>query len=146
MDQMASWVTETNYPLVSELHQANFRKLGSMGKLLVVGVVDPSDTTRTSIFLNGLREVGRSQRDLVAQHYVLGYLDGVRWKGFVRQFTIGDDLPRLFVLDMPKGSFYVDPEVSKKWWEGQTRRIPNIIEGNAVPLTNNRWTKWMKLR
>ena len=111
--QIVQWVKETNFPLVSDLHQSNFRKLGTMGKLLVVGVIDPDDDTRTPTFVNGLREIGRSNRDLISKHYVLGYLDGVKWAGFVRQFNINGNLPRLFVLDMPKESFYEDPEVDE---------------------------------
>jgi len=119
-------VKDTNFPLVSELHQSNFRKLGSMGKLLVVGVVDPSDETRTPTFLTGLKEISRSKRDLMSQHYVMGYLDGVRWAGFVKQFNIHGKLPRLFVLDMPKGSFYEDPEVD------EVDEIETFLEGIAA--------------
>jgi hypothetical protein len=111
-DQLMAWINTHNNPLVSELTQGNFRKLGHQGKLLVVGVVDPSDTDKTELFIEGLRELGRSRRELL-DHFVLGYLDGVRWAAFVRQFNIDGNLPRLFVLNAPEQSFYEDPEVDE---------------------------------
>lgn len=77
-------------------------------------VIDPLGGDKTEAFLNRLREVGRSQRDLMARHFVLGYLDGIRWEGFVRQFNIEKhQLPRFFVLDYTKQTFYEDDEVDE---------------------------------
>jgi hypothetical protein len=50
----------------------------------------------------------------MAKHFVLGYLDGIRWEGFVRQFNIEKhELPRFFVLDYTKQTFYEDDEVDE---------------------------------
>lgn len=77
-------------------------------------VVDPSAQEKTEAFMASVREVGRSQRELVSKHFVLGYLDGVKWDGFVRQFNIEQrQLPRFFILDYAKQSFYEDVEVDE---------------------------------
>lgn len=100
--------------MISELGSHNFRKLGQLGKLLVVGVIDPKQTDGTVTFLDGMKEVVRAgHNSQIGSRYTFSYIDGVRWAGFVRQFGIDGDLPKMFVLDMPISQFYEDPEVDE---------------------------------
>jgi len=40
-ESVKTWLKESNAPIFSELGSHNFRQLGRMGKLLVIGIVDP---------------------------------------------------------------------------------------------------------
>lgn len=114
-EQLSEWIEDNNMPLISALGGHNFRQLGSLGRLLVIAVVDPSQEEQTETFLSRLKEIARNHRELVQDNYVLGYLDGVRWAGFVKQFNIlPSQLPRFFILDFHQqvSDMYIIVELS----------------------------------
>lgn len=119
-DEAEKWILSNNFPTYSLLASSNFRKLGKLGKLLVIAIVDPSNETTTGYlerFQNIARSVlaekdtlrelklddGKTSTISISDHYVFGSLDGVHWSEFIEQFNIfGNELPRLVVVDMPK--------------------------------------------
>jgi hypothetical protein len=128
------WILNNNAPVFSEFTASNFRKLGKLGKLLVIAIIDPSNET-TAGFIDGVQYVARSiiseksikatggdvvendanpNRPDISDQYVFGSLDGVHWAEFIEQFNIfNNELPRLVVLDMPKEVFFEDPSVDE---------------------------------
>jgi len=131
--RIQQWVKANDHPLVSMLSAGNFRKLGKLGKLLVIAIVDFENAT-TQSYVDTLRSVARgiSASDAtaagqgsvgvpghwkdakrIADRFVFGRLDGVKWADFVEQFNVYGDLPRLVVLDHPGEVFYEDPSVDE---------------------------------
>jgi hypothetical protein len=130
LTQGEKWILANNAPVYSVLSSSNFRKVGKLGKLLVIAIADPANET-TPAYLEGFQKVARSilaEKNTVvskevegskstvsiADQYVFGSLDGVHWAEFIEQFNIfGNELPRLVVLDMPKEIFFEDPSVDE---------------------------------
>jgi protein disulfide-isomerase-like protein len=124
------WTKANDHPLVNTLSAGNFRRLGKIGKLLVIAIVDFENST-TPAYIETLRSTARaifasdvtaaagkaggSWKDAkrLADRFVFGHLDGVKWSEFIEQFNVYGDLPRLVVLDHPTEVFYEDPTVDE---------------------------------
>ncbi|KAM3571074.1 hypothetical protein VYU27_006874 [Nannochloropsis oceanica] len=125
------WVRSNNHPLLSPLGGHNFRQLGSLGKLLVIAVVDPNGSPAvTEAYLEMLKDMARLPylQPYVQRDLVMGWLDGVRWAGFVKNFGIAKtELPSFFVLDFP----------SERYWAmggdgGMGSKGMEFVEGEAA--------------
>lgn len=112
-DDITEFVRETNIAAVIELGGHNFRFASKRGKALAIGAYDPDDETRTEDFRKELKAyaVGGAHRD----DYVLGTMDGKKWKKFLAQFSVAvedSNLPELFVIDTPTRTYWQDSSVS----------------------------------
>ena len=99
------WAEEHNLPTGH-----NFRLVSRKRKALATSVYNPAWETRTDAFKRELKQYairGRHRDD-----YVYGTMDRKKWDKFVAQFNITkENLPELFVLDVPEQSYWQDPSV-----------------------------------
>merc|ERR1719232_2445673 len=110
MEAVVDFVKEQNLAVVIELGGHNFRFASRRGKALAVAAYDPNDEVRTERFKREVKRyaVGGAHRD----DYVFGTMDGRRWDKFLNQFSIeGENLPELFVLDVPSRTYWQDASV-----------------------------------
>lgn len=106
----SEWASKTNLAAVIELGGHNFRFVSRRGKSLAVAVYDPDDEIKTANFQRELKQyaVKGAHRD----DYIFATMDGKRWDKFVSQFSITkDNLPELFVIDVPAGIYWQDASV-----------------------------------
>ena len=102
--------TSVATPVVIELGGHNFRYVSRRGKALAIAVYNPDDEVRTTQFHRELKQyaVNGAHKD----DYVFGKMDGKKWDKFLNQFSIGrDNLPELFVIDVPNRTYWQDASV-----------------------------------
>ena len=103
------FVKFNNHALVSELGAHNFRSLGSLGRRLAIGVIDPDDTEKTLAFLKELKGFARAASDEIKQKYIFAWMNGRVFKKFLKQFRIEkSSFPEIFALDFPAREFWQD--------------------------------------
>lgn len=100
--KVESFIKANNHPLVSALDSHNFKQLGSLGKLMVIAVVDYKDKILTKRFISDLETAASASKH--ADRFVFGHLDGVHWSTFVKQYEAS--VPALMFLDLSKEMFY----------------------------------------
>ncbi|KAL9187144.1 hypothetical protein ACHAXT_010864 [Thalassiosira profunda] len=109
-DALVEFVREQNLAVVIELGGHNFRYVSRRGKALAIAVYNPDDEVRTTQFHRELKQyaVNGAHKD----DYVFGKMDGKKWDKFLNQFSIGrDNLPELFVIDVPNRTYWQDASV-----------------------------------
>lgn len=108
---LSDFVKENHLPMVIELGGHNFRFVGRRGKQLAIGVYDPDDEAKTNKFRQEMKQYavkGEHKDD-----YTFGAMDGKKWDKFLSQFSITkENLPELFVLDVPERTFWQESSVA----------------------------------
>mmetsp|Transcript_3859 Transcript_3859/g.5251 ORF Transcript_3859/g.5251 Transcript_3859/m.5251 type:complete len:462 (+) Transcript_3859:65-1450(+) len=104
------FVQEQNIPIVTNLDSHNFYTVGRKGKPLVISVIDPDDKEVTPKVLHELRNYALTGPTDITSKYIFSYLNGVRWKNFLKQFSV-NDVPDIFVLDVPERVYWKDPSI-----------------------------------
>jgi hypothetical protein len=115
--KIADWILSNDVPLLSELGPHNFRRIGKLGKLLAMAIVDPQNET-TPTYLANFKNVARDltlevSESKIAEKFVFGHLDGIEWAEFIQQFNVYGGLPRVVVVDAPAEKFYEDSSVDE---------------------------------
>lgn len=127
-----SFVRHNNHQLMTLFDTNNFKQLGKTGKRLIVAVLDISNKDLSDQILLILdKEI--SNIDIQIMHkYVIGYIDGVKWKKYFKKF--GAYAPSILVLDMKNDGFYVEHDVLSTEIVHQliTNVITNDIEGMFI--------------
>lgn len=119
--EFLDFVKFNNHPLVAELGAQNFRALGSIGPILAIGVVNPSEIEKAVAFQKELKAFAASAPDSVKQKYIFAWIDGVKFDKFLKQFGIEkNSLPQVFALDFLSRQFWQDASISS---------IKDFIEG-----------------
>ena len=109
-DALTNFVQETNLAAVIELGGHNFRFVSRRGKSVAIAVYNPEDTIKTTNFKKELKDYAVNGK--YKDEYVYGTMDGIKWDKFLSQFSIQkENLPELFVLDVPNRTYWQDPSV-----------------------------------
>ena len=109
-DALTNFVQETNLAAVIELGGHNFRFVSRRGKSVAVAVYNPEDTIKTTNFKKELKDYAVNGK--YKGEYIYGTMDGIKWDKFLSQFSIQkENLPELFVLDVPNRTYWQDPSV-----------------------------------
>ena len=109
-DALTNFVQETNLAAVIELGGHNFRFVSRRGKSVAVAVYNPEDTIKTTNFKKELKDYAVNGK--YKDEYVYGTMDGIKWDKFLSQFSIHkENLPELFVLDVPNRTYWQDPSI-----------------------------------
>ena len=97
---LLNFVMENNVPLVAELGPANFYKIGSSGKKLVIGAVSKEEE---------IADMKKKLMDyaLTSNKYYYGWMNGKTWQKFLQQFNV-QALPQVFLLDVPQKIYWQD--------------------------------------
>eukprot|EP00903_Cladosiphon_okamuranus_P012704 g11878.t1 len=99
------WVERERFGLVSEFTADNFSRLGALGKLMVMGVVDPKHED-TASFDQTFAKVASKFGVKHADKLIFGTVNRVKMAGFVETFNIYEGHPRVVVMDMSEDVFY----------------------------------------
>eukprot|EP00904_Undaria_pinnatifida_P013041 jgi/Undpi1/8868/HiC_scaffold_25.g11330.m1 len=102
---VSRWVENESFGLVSDFTAVTFSRLSKLGRLMVMGIVDPRDDA-TPAFEKALRAVASGFGFKHADKTIFGIMDGTKLAGFVETFNIYDNLPRLVVLHVADDTFY----------------------------------------
>mmetsp|Transcript_54588 Transcript_54588/g.81039 ORF Transcript_54588/g.81039 Transcript_54588/m.81039 type:complete len:426 (-) Transcript_54588:470-1747(-) len=124
---LLDFVKTNNRALVTALGSHNFRTVGTMGKSLAIGVVNPEDTAKTAALMSEIKTLAKSET--FGSKFVFCWMDGKKWERFLTQFNIGsDNLPELFVLDFHTKEFWQDASIfeGKEFLEG-------VLSGDIPP-------------
>jgi len=109
-DALTNFVQETNLAAVIDLGGHNFRFVSRRGKSVAVAVYNPEDTIKTTNFKKELKDYAVNGK--YKDEYIYGTMDGIKWDKFLSQFSIQkENLPELFVLDVPNRTYWQDPSV-----------------------------------
>eukprot|EP00752_Nemacystus_decipiens_P005579 g5048.t1 len=103
--KVLSWVEKERFGLVSEFSPDNFSRLGALGRLMVIGFVDPKHEA-TAAFHHTFAKVAYKFGVQHADKLIFGTVNRAEMAGFVETFNIYDAHPRVVVLDMPEDVFY----------------------------------------
>jgi len=111
--EITDFVTKNNRALISQFDAHNFKKLGSLGKKMVVAVY--SNLGLTKPFFDAFDAVVSSLPTEDSDKYVFGYLDGLRWKGFLKQYGCSKKkLPAILILDTETETYHVHTSASNE--------------------------------
>lgn len=106
-----SFVETNNVALVTDLGSSNYRQVGYMGKPLAIMAIDPHAKETNKSFLSELRQVATNADFPIKSNYIFCTMDGIQWKRFLSQFNVDSNkLPTFFVLDVPKKTFWDQPD------------------------------------
>jgi len=109
-DALTNFAQETNLAAVIELGGQNFRFVSRRGKSVAVAVYNPEDTIKTTNFKKEMKDYAVNGK--YKDEYIYGTMDGIKWDKFLSQFSIQkENLPELFVLDVPNRTYWQDPSV-----------------------------------
>lgn len=124
-----NFVSETSLPLLTELEAHNFRSMGNKGKILAIAVINPEDAESNKVILQSLSEYSKEkmlQIQVENSPYIFTYMNGMKWAKFLEQFSVStDDLPQLFLLDVP----------NRKYWQNVTVGRSSTSDGILLPIT-----------
>lgn len=110
MTELSKWAIEQNLSVVMELGGHNFRFVSRRGKSLAIAVFDPEDEVKTKSFRKELKKY--AIHGAHKGEYIFAVMDGKRWDKFLKQFSITkDNLPELFVIDVPGRVYWQDASV-----------------------------------
>ncbi|CAM9301025.1 unnamed protein product, partial [Hapterophycus canaliculatus] len=102
---IARWVEQERFGLVSNFSADNFSRLGTLGRLMVLGIADPKHEA-TANFEHAFGEVASTFGVRHADELVFGMVNRKQMSGFMETFNIYEGHPRVVVLDMPEDVFY----------------------------------------
>lgn len=103
------WMKEISMPLVTELEGHNFRSVTSLGKPLLIGVVNPDDDgNKHESFVKELRDFAQDGPMEITKKYKVTEMNGKKFHNFLKQFNISSDsrLPQAIVVDVQNRTFY----------------------------------------
>lgn len=102
VNELLRFVTTQNVPTVSNFAAHTFRHIGSLGRPVVVGVIDDDpeqiDKMNSALFFTGISDEFENQ-------YYYGFFSGKRWSSFLEQFNVMGG-PQVIVVDMSKKLYW----------------------------------------
>lgn len=114
-DAVQDFVKSNNVATVTKFGPQNFHRIGRLGRPLVIGVADTNEDEQIKRVTNELAKFGVKGPSKLTEKYYLGWMDGVKWAKFLEQFDIKqEDLPQVFVLNVPKRKYWHDPGYKDK--------------------------------
>lgn len=114
-DSVVEFVRVNNVATVSELGPQNFHRIGRLGRPLVIGVADLNEDEHIEKMKSELANFAVKGASSLTSKYYFGWMDGVKWAKFLQQFDIKqEELPQIFVLDVPKRKYWRDPQYKDK--------------------------------
>jgi hypothetical protein len=106
--EIENFVNTHNVPFISHFDSHNFKKLGSLGKMLAMVVVDNSKEQQTSALIKALDSTASALELAHKEKFVFGYIDGARWIKFLRQYGV-EAVPSVLLLDLTLDSHLTIP-------------------------------------
>lgn len=140
-ETMEHFVKYNNYPLISHLENFNFKLLAHLNKTMIIAVVDYKQTDAHDAIVKAFGEGAREYGFDRSEEYILGHLDGVRWKAFIKHHEAL--LPSILVIDHDDerhASFHLKPvgtttytsiihEIMEKINKGEVELLPTVPVG-----------------
>lgn len=97
LTSIEGFVVNNNYPLLNEFESHNFKNLAQLNKTMVIAVVDSRVKERSQEIVEALKVSARYALEVNPQKYIFGYLDGYKWKGFIKYHQSAP--PSLLIID-----------------------------------------------
>ncbi|CAB9523293.1 Protein disulfide isomerase [Seminavis robusta] len=129
IDSLWEFVKVNNVASLTELGPQNLHRIGRLGRPLVVGVADVGNEAQLNQLKQNLESFAiNGPPRLTSEKYYFGWMDGVRWSKFLQQFDISqDDLPQIFVMDVPNRLYWQDPAYKEQTLEAFLTAIEDGI-------------------
>jgi hypothetical protein len=109
------FVKVNNVATVTQLGPQNFHHIGRIGRPLVIGVADTNDEEMLDKLKADLTSFALNSPAEQTEKYFFGWMDGQKWSKFLQQFDIKpEELPQVFVLDVPERIFWQDSSYREK--------------------------------
>ena len=109
------YVKVNNVATVTQLGPHNFHHIGRIGRPLVIGVADIKKEEQVDKVKADLANYAINGPRQTVEKYFFGWMDGQRWAKFLKQFDIEtDELPQMFILDVPERIYWQDKNFQYK--------------------------------
>lgn len=99
-----SFIEKNNYPFFNIFENHNFKILSHLNKTMIIGIIDERRESTTNSILTAMKTQfhqivleNPNKRKEIYENYILGYLDGNKWKSFVRHHDAY--VPNILVID-----------------------------------------------
>jgi protein disulfide-isomerase-like protein len=102
LENMGDWCMKNNHGIITKFDDGNFKRLGSLGKYLVIAIIQGDKTTN---FEKDFRAAVVSDDNFLHTESVLGILDGDIWYRFTKRFSL--PTPSIVVIDFESSLKYV---------------------------------------
>jgi hypothetical protein len=130
---LTAFVKEYNHPLISQIDNHNFKRLGSLGKLQVILIVNYKDEILTTGLISMFRETASALPNVKSDKIVFGHIDGVMWRTFLKQYDFSTT-PSLLVLNVALEQFLLYPIPLSNSSEFLTTTVNDIASTPAETL------------
>ncbi|CAN0276855.1 unnamed protein product [Ectocarpus sp. 6 AP-2014] len=133
-----SWVERERFGLVSDLSPDNFMRLGSLGRLMVLGVFDPKHEATRS-FHKVFGDVASDMGVRHSERLMFGTVNRVTMPGFMETFNVYEGHPQVIVMDIASDEFYTLENMRMEVGEMKAFLI-DVLAGfipARVPSTNS---------
>jgi protein disulfide-isomerase A1 len=108
VSEIEEFVEAHNIPFMNRFDSHNFKKLGSLKKVLAMVVVDPSKAAVADNLIQHLDASGSALKPADRDKFVFGSIDGVKWSKFMRQYGV-ESVPSVVLLDLTVDKFIAVP-------------------------------------
>lgn len=142
--EIEAFVRYQNQPLISVLDNHNYKQFSHLDRVVVMAVVDlqarrlaEESETVLSIFSTVAEDIIYANKSLMeipnygANVPVLGSLDGVKWRKFIKRY--GTKIPSILVVDLAKEmhrSFYLQGLSDKEIGELMRSVLQSALDGS----------------
>ena len=131
-DHIDQFIEKNNFPLMSELENHNFKLFSHMNKTMIIGVVDYTRKEKVEHIVSLLTNIARNkipsdQKD----QYIFGYLDGSRWKTFIRHHH--GKVPSILIVDHDDGrhaNFPLNQDIQS--YENKLNEFVDLLINNRL--------------
>lgn len=103
-DIIKTFIERNNYPLINIFENHNFKILSHLNKTMIIAIIDETKEITTKTILTQLKSYYNQiihdypdRADHFYENYIIGYLDGKKWKQFVRHHDAY--LPSILIID-----------------------------------------------
>mmetsp|Transcript_10443 Transcript_10443/g.11528 ORF Transcript_10443/g.11528 Transcript_10443/m.11528 type:complete len:532 (-) Transcript_10443:37-1632(-) len=126
-DTMMDFVKFSNRPLVTILEGHNFRTVSTLGKPLLIGIIEPDEEAESSSsssketkstttkFMSSFRDFAQNGPKEYKDRFVFAQMNAKKFTTFTKQFNITSTSikPQILILDAPKRVYYQNETITE---------------------------------
>jgi hypothetical protein len=111
IEVIENFITLNNRALVTKFDNSNFKKLGSLGLVMMIGVVDYSKTEQSFSLIEKISKIAKSSNPEILDKIIFGHVDGVKWRKFLSHYNTKTNM--ILILNLTSDTYRVyDADIS----------------------------------